>query len=209
MVDPVGTGFDIGTLLPWIIGILVLVTMFIIIKKWIEIYNKFIYWKTRLDRKFADIDIIMQRRADMLVALAQVAKKYSIHEYKTIKDTIEARSRWTKDTSLNEKVKSAQDVEKNFIKIQAVFEKYPKVKADKLYQQIIGSGTVTRSERKLQDFRLGYNRVAQEYNERVARFPRMIVALVHGFKKADYLTLGNKINQDPHDSYEPKGLFDE
>ena len=55
------------------------------------VYNKFIYWRTRAERKFADIDVIMQQRIDMLIALAQVVKKYDIHEYKTFKDVIEAK----------------------------------------------------------------------------------------------------------------------
>ena len=181
--------------------------LFLLTKGWITVYNKFIYWRNKLDEKFAGIDVIMQRRIDMLPALAQVAKKYSIHEYKTIKDTIEARSRWTKDKSLNEKVKAADEIENNFIKIQAVFEKYPKVKADKLYQQIMGSGNITRIERKLQQFRLTYNKVVREYNERVQRFPRNIIAKVHGFNVANYLTLGNKINQEPHEAYNTKELF--
>lgn len=184
------------------VGLLALLT-----KGYVTVYNKFIYWRNKLDEKFAGIDVIMQRRIDMLPALAQVAKKYSIHEYKTIKDTIEARSRWTKDKSLNEKVKATDEIENNFIKLQAVFERYPEVKADKLYQQIMGSGNITRIERKLQDFRLTYNKVVRDYNERVQRFPRNMVAKIHGFKVASYLSLGNQINQGSQEAYKPKELF--
>ena len=198
-----------GVIIPLIIALIAIVVIYKAAKSWISIYNKFVYWKNKLDEKFASIDVIMQRRSDMLIALAQVAKKYSIHEYKTIKDTIEARSRWTKDTPLNEKVHAVEETENNFIKIQAVFEKYPKVKADKLYQQTMGSGNITRIERKLQDFRLTYNKVVRNYNERVQRFPRSIVAKVHGFKKADYLTLGNQVNQGPQEKYGPKELFED
>lgn len=199
---------EISTII-WIgAGTLAAIGLFSLTKGWITIYNKFVYWRTRAERKFADIDVIMQRRIDMLPALAQVAKKYSIHEWKTMKDTIEARSRWTKDTPINEKVNSVQEIENNFVKIQAVFERYPKVKADSLYQSIMGSGNITRMERKLQDFRLGYNKVAQDYNERVQRFPRNIVAKVHGFGILSYLTLGNQINQGPQETYKAKELFE-
>ncbi len=200
---------EIATLI-WIgAGTLVVIILLYLMKSWITIYNKFVYWKNKLDERFAGIDVIMQRRIDMLPALAQVAKKYSIHEYKTIKDTIEARSRWTKDASINDKVQAVEDVENNFIKIQAVFEKYPHVKADKLYRQIMGSGNITRIERKLQQFRLTYNRVVRDYNERVQRFPRNIVARMHGFKTANYLTLGNQVNQGPQEAYQPKEIFND
>jgi LemA protein len=191
------------------IGALILAAIILILltKGWISIYNKFVYWRTKAERRFADIDVIMQQRIDMLPALAQVAKKYSIHEWKTLKDTIEARSRWTKDTPLNERVQAAQDIENNFIKIQAVFERYPQLKADKIYKKIMGSGNITRIERRLREFRLGYNKVAQEYNERVQRFPRNIIAKVHGFGIMNYLTLGNQINQGPQDAFKPREFF--
>ena len=200
---------EISTII-WIGGIAVGATaLFLLTKGWVVIYNKFIYWKNKLDEKFAGIDVIMQRRADMLTALAQVAKKYSIHEYKTIKDTIEARSRWTKDTPINEKIKAVEEVENNFLKIQAVFERYPKVKADKLYQQIMGSGNITRIERKLQEFRLTYNKVVRDYNERVQRFPRNIIAKVHNFKIANYINLGNQINKTSSEEYKSRELFED
>ena len=53
------------------------------------------------------------------------------------------------------------------------------------------------------------NRVAQQYNERVQRFPRNIVAWAHGFKKLDYLTMGNQINQGAQEIYKPKELFND
>ena len=61
-------------------GILLVALLFALTKWWIIIYNKFIYWRTRTDRKVADIDVVMQQRIDMLPALAQVVKKYDIHE---------------------------------------------------------------------------------------------------------------------------------
>src|SRR3989338_5706975 len=125
----------------WIgVGLVGAVLIYKLSKGYISIYNKFIYWKNKVEGKFANIDIIMQQRIDMLHALAQVAKKYSIHEYKTIKDTIEARSRWTKDSDFNKRVKAAEEIENNFIKIQAVFERNTNVKADNLYQQLMASG---------------------------------------------------------------------
>jgi len=199
----------ISTLI-WIgAGILLVVILSILVKAWITIYNKFIYWRTRTDRKFADIDVVMQQRIDMLSALAQVVKKYDIHEYKALKDVIEARSRWTKDASISEKVQSVQAVDNSFLKIQAVFEKYPQLKAEALHKSILGKGNISKMESKLSKFRLEYNRVAQKYNKRVQIFPRNIIAKVHGFKKLDYLTMGNKINKDSSEEYKAKELFED
>lgn len=191
------------------IGIFGAIVLFILTRGWIVIYNKFIYWRTRADRKFADIDVVMQQRIDMLPALAQVVKKYDIHEYKALKDVIEARSKWTKDSSVNEKVKAVQEIDNSFLRIQAVFERYPQLKAEALHKSILGKGSISRMESKLRDFRLSYNRVAQKYNERVQVFPRNIVAKAHGFKKLNYLTMGNQINKESSEEYKSKELFED
>lgn len=197
---------------PWIIYTIiaaVILLLIIIIYNWVIIYNKFQYWYNKALRKFADIDVIMQQRIDMLPALAQAIKKYDIHEYKALKDVIEARSRWSKDAPLNDKVRAAQEIENNFIKIQAVFERYPQLKAYGLHEKIMGRGNITKVEKILRRERLEYNRVVEQYNKRVCIFPRNIVATIHGFKKLDYLTLGNQINQGPQEPYDPKGIFND
>jgi LemA protein len=181
----------------------VFISIVLLIRRWITIYNKFIYWITKAERTFADIDVIMQQRIDMITALAQVVKKYDIHEYKTLKDVIEARSRWTKDTDLNSKVKVVQEIENNFIKLQAVFERYPQIKADELHRGLMGRGNISRIESRLRHARLNYNRAVQGYNERLRRFPRNIVAKVHGFKKLDYFNLKTE------EEYKPKEIFED
>lgn len=198
---------QIALILKWVLVAVGALILILLIRGWIIIYNKFQYWYNKALRKFADIDVLMQQRIDMLPALAQAIKKYDIHEYKVLKDVIEARSKWSKDTPLNEKVKSAQEIENNFFKLQAVFERYPDLKASKLHKQIMGHGNISRVESQLKHARLSYNQVVQGYNQRVSVFPRNIVAKVHGFNKLDYLQLGNKANQGPQEPYEPKGLF--
>ncbi|MDD5126583.1 MAG: LemA family protein [Dehalococcoidales bacterium] len=183
-----------------IVWSVVVVILFLGIWAWISIYNKFQYWITRAQRKFADIDVIMQERIDNIQALAQVTKKYDIHEYKTLKDTIEARSRWTKDTDLNEKVKLASQIENNYLKLQAVFEKYPELKADKMHMTLMERDS--HVERRLRKTRLEFNRVAQHYNERTRRFPRNIVARAHNFNLLDYLSFEGQ-------DYEPKEIFND
>ena len=192
---------DIITLI-WI-GILVgaAIAIILLVKGWIRIYNSFIYWYTKAERKFADISVVMQQRIDQLTALAQTVKKYDIHEYKAIKDTIEARSRWTKDTDLNSKVKAAQEIENNFFKIQAVFERYPKLKAELLHKNLMKS--IWKTESKLRHARLDYNRAVQGYNERLRRFPRKIIASAHGFKSLNYLEFPTQT------AFEPKKIFED
>ncbi|MCK4402944.1 MAG: LemA family protein [Dehalococcoidia bacterium] len=191
----------ISTIIWLVVGVIIAIALGVSVKSWISIYNKFQYWITRAQRKFADVDVIMQERLDNVHALAQIAKKYDIHEYKALKDVVEARSRWTKDAELNEKVKLASELENNYLKLQAIFEKYPDLKADKMHIALMDRDSGI--ERRLRKTRLEYNRVAQQYNERTRRFPRNVVARAHNFKELDYLTF------EGQEAYEPKEIFED
>jgi len=184
-----------------IVGTILVVALGFSVRAWISIYNKFQYWINRAKRKFADVDVIMQERLDNIHALAQIAKKYDIHEYKALKDVIEARSRWTKEADLNEKVRLASEVENNYLKLQAIFEKYPNLKADKMHISLMERDS--RVERRLRKTRLAYNRVAQQYNERTKIFPRNVVARAHNFTELDYLTF------EGQEAYEPTEIFED
>jgi len=184
-----------------IVGTILVVALVFSVRAWISIYNKFQYWINRAKRNFADVDVIMQERLDNIHALAQIAKKYDIHEYKALKDVIEARSRWTKEADLNEKVRLASEAENNYLKLQAIFEKYPDLKADKMHISLMERDS--RVERRLRKTRLEYNRVAQQYNEKTKIFPRNIVARVHSFNELDYLTF------EGQEAYEAKEIFED
>jgi len=190
-----------ATIIWLVVGLVIIIVLGVSVKGWLSIYNKFQYWITRAQRKFADVDVVMQERLDNIHALAQIAKKYDIHEYKALKDVIEARSRWTRDAELNEKVRLASEVENNYLKLQAIFEKYPNIKADKMHVSLMERDS--RVERRLRKTRLEYNRVAQQYNERTRQFPRNIVARVHNFKELDYLTF------EGQEVFEPKEIFED
>jgi len=192
---------DVVTIIWLVIGAIILIVLGISVRSWISIYNKFQYWITRAQRKFADVDVVMQERLDNIQALAQIAKKYDIHEYKALKDVIEARSKWTKDAELNEKVKLASEVENNYFKLQAVLERYPNLKADQMHVSLMERDSGI--ERRLRTTRLEYNRIAQQHNERTRRFPRNVVARVHNFKELDYLTF------EGQETFAPREIFED
>ena len=185
----------------YIVLIIIVVVILYIIKLWVTTYNKFHYWYERAKETFSDIEVVMQERIDKIHALAQIVKKYDIHEYKTLKDVIEARTGWSKDLPLNERVKAASEVENNFFKLQAVFEKYPNLKADALHQRLLSKGSHVES--RLRRARTKYNNVVRKYNYRTKKFPRSIVARTHGFEPLEYLVF------EESESYKPKEIFED
>jgi len=172
-----------------------------IIWVWIKTYNKFHYWYERAKEVFSDIDVVMQERMDKIHALAQIVKKYDIHEYKTLTDVIEARSGWNKDLPLNEKVKMASEIENNFFKLQAVFEQYPNLKSDALHHRLLSKDD--RIESRLRRTRMTYNNVVRKYNYRLKIFPRSIIAKHYGFEPLEYLSF------EERETYKPKEILDD
>ena len=192
---------EISAILPYVVAAVIAIVILYIVKRWITIYNKFHYWYERAKEAFSDIEVVMQERIDKIHALAQIAKKYDIHEYKVIKDAIEARNRWNSDLDLNEKVKAASQVENSFIRLQAVFENYPDLKADILHHKILSEDSHVES--RLRRARKQYNKIVRKYNYRIKKFPRSIVAKVHGFKLLEYLAF------EEGEMYKPKEIFNE
>jgi LemA protein len=185
----------------YIVLIIIAVVIFYIVWMWITTYNKFHYWFERAKEVFSDIDVVMQERMDKIFALAQIVKKYDIHEYKTLTDVIGARTRWNKDLPLNEKVKMASEVENNLFKIQAIFEKYPNLKADPLHHKLLNKNSHVES--RLRKTRIKYNNIVRKYNYRVKKFPRNIIAKRYGFETLEYLSF------EESKTYEPKEIFND
>jgi len=192
-----------------IIGAIAL-AIILLIRGWIKIYNKFHWWYNRALERFDNIETIMQKRLDAFGTFAQITKKYDIHENKTFKEVVEARSRWSKELELNEKVKLTSQLENNFIKLHAVAESYPELKAILLHHDFMSKVSDKAIEDQLSRRREAYNEVVKDYNYRLAKFPRNIVAMIHGFKPLEHLRLGHKvINNEPKESYNPKKVFDD
>lgn len=176
-------------MIEYIILAVILIISVLIINSWVKAYNQFHRWKESINRKFADINILMQQRLVMIDTLAQVVNKYGTHEHDSFKEVTEARSRWTKDTpsgNLNDKVQQAQDIENNFLKIQAIFEKYPELKANSMYQSLMGNESVSNIETRFRNAAEEYNVSVEKYNYVVRKFPTSFIASAHNFKTLDY-----------------------
>jgi len=186
----------------WIIVIGIILVLLWISYKHLEVYNDLIATKNSVEYKFADIDVVMNRRTNTIMALAQIAKKYGAHEYDTIKETIESRNNLKETAPLEEKVEIVNAIEKGLFKVNALFEKYPTLKADQVYQRIMGDSNISEVEKNLQDVRSSYNNIVNVYNTKVQTFPQSIVAGFYGFKTDLYLYTGS-------DMYNPKLMFEE
>lgn len=189
-----------------VLAVIVIVILYIM-RKWITTYNKFHYWYERAQEVFSSIDALIEQRFNELKVIQKNIKNHDIHEYKTLKSVVEARGGWSKDLELNEKVKLASQIENSYFKLQAVFEKYPDLKADIQHLQL--TGATSKIESKITRARQKYNKVVRKYNYRTKKFPRSVVAKAHGFQPLDYFTSGERSASEERAPFKPEDVFDE
>lgn len=155
----------------------------------VVIYNRLIAMRNRARNAFADIDVQLKRRYDLIPNLVETAKGYLKHERKTLEAVIKARSEASKvvaNIAIGNKKDMAQlakadaSVTNALGRLLAVFEKYPDLKGNQNVLRI--QDELTRTEDAISFSRKTFNGFATAYNTRQEVFPDMLVAGPMGFK---------------------------
>ncbi len=169
------------------IGLLVVVAVIAI---WaISGYNGLVNEEETVSNAWAKVQSDYQRRADLIPNLVNVVKGYAEHEKGTLESVINARAKATQMNinaeDLNEEtIKKIQEVQGELSsalnKLMAVNERYPELKADEQFKnlQVQLEGT----ENRIKESRNHYNDAVKDYNVRVRKFPKNIIANIFGFQ---------------------------
>ena len=177
-----------------IMFIVAAIGIFFIAEFYVSVYNEFQVRLQVAAQRFANVDLIMQQREDMLKAMLESVKLYDIHEYTALKTTIEARTKLPPNAQINDKIVLSQKLDESLIKLNALVEKYPKLKAVVLHKSVIGTNSISGIEDKLAQYRADYNLAALEYNKERVIIPKSFVAGVCGFEALEYISLGNRVS---------------
>lgn len=164
---------------------------------WIFVtYNGFISGKNRLQEAWADIDVQLKRRYDMIPNLVETVKGYAKHESETLENVIKARSA---ATAINidagnmtaETMQMLQGATAGLggalSKLMAVAEKYPDLKANESFLEL--QRELTDTEDKIQAARRFYNGTVRDFNTRVESVPSNIIANWFKFNVREFFEL--------------------
>jgi len=171
-----------------ILGIVIFLIIYFIM-----IYNRLVKLKNRFKNAFAQIDVQLKRRYDLIPNLVETAKAYLKHEHETLKEVIEARNqalaamkgaeRNPGDASAMKSLIGAETaVGGALLNLNAVMENYPDLKADQTMAQL--SEELTSTENKISFARQAYNDEVMVYNTQRETFPDVMFAPMFGFKEA-------------------------
>ena len=162
----------------WMILIIVLV----LIVLWaISVYNSLIALRNRVKDQWAQIDVQLKRRFDLIPNLVETVKGYTKHESETLEAVIKARNTYVSATVPEEQMKADGELTKAISKLFALTESYPDLKANTNFQAL--QQELTETESKIASARQFYNDTVMVYNNKVAMVPSNIIASLFKFNK--------------------------
>ena len=171
-----GKGSKIGLV---ILGIVVLLCLSGIAK-----YNGIVKLKESVDTQLSNVDVALQRRADLIPNLVNTVKGYVKHEEAAINSVTEARAKLVGATTIDEKSKANAELTKSLSNLMVIVENYPDLKANTTFVNL--QDELAGTENRVSTARRDYNDAVSAYNKSVQLFPGSIIAKMFGFEKMTY-----------------------
>lgn len=162
-----------------IIGVIALIVMFV----WAT-YNKLIQLKNRIQNAWAQINVELKRRYDLIPNLVNTVKGYMKYEKETLEAVIQARNTCIKASGVPEQGVAENQLSGALRQLFALMENYPDLKANENVAKM--QEELTNTENRIAFSRQFYNDIVLRFNEAIMMFPGNIVASIFGFTKQDY-----------------------
>ena len=169
--------------------ILIVVGIILIIVIWVvSLYNGLVRLRNRRQNAFADIDVQLRLRHDLVPQLVDTVKGYATHERELLTKITEARSAAMSATSINDKISAEQQLGSALQGLKVAVENYPDLKANQNFLQL--QNELSDIENKLAAARRFFNGATTEYNNAVESFPGNLIARNFGFQREILFDLG-------------------
>jgi LemA protein len=168
----------------WIVlGVIVVVILWAI-----TIYNGLVALRQRVNQSFADIDVQLKQRHDLIPNLVETVKGYAAHERGTLEAVVQARNAAMAAPGVEQKVAAENMLTGALKSLFALSESYPDLKANQNFQQL--QAELTDIENKLAASRRFFNNAVQEYNTGIQQFPAALFAGIFGFSQREFFDVG-------------------
>ena len=169
--------------------ILIVVGVIVLIVFWlISLYNGLVRLRNRRQNAFADIDVQLRQRHDLVPQLVDTVKGYASHEKELLLKVTEARTSAMAATTIDGKIVAEQQLSSALAGLKVQVEAYPDLKANQNFLQL--QEELSDIENKLAAARRFFNAATTEYNNSVESFPSNLVAKNFGFNREIMFDLG-------------------
>ena len=170
-------------------GIFIVLGIVAVLAFWLmAIYNGLVDFRNNRENAFADIDVQLKQRHDLIPQLLGAVKGYMEHERGTLEAITNARQKAISATGINEKIAAEQELGAALKGLSIQVEAYPDLKASQNFIQL--QNEISDIENKLAAVRRYFNAATKELNIAVQKFPNNIFAGMFGFKTEPMFDLG-------------------
>ena len=159
-----------------IVGVIALIILYVI-----GTYNKLVKGRNKVKDQWAQVDVQIKRRFDLIPNLVETVKGYAKHEKSTLEDVVKARNTYLSASTPEDQLKADGQLTAAVNKLFALAESYPDLKANESFLSL--QKELTTCEEKITYARQFYNDTVLSLNNKVELFPSNLVAKIFGFKK--------------------------
>ena len=162
------------------IALIVIIAIVVILAIWcVSIYNNLVRMRNNRENAFANIDVQLKQRHDLIPQLVATVKGYAAHEKEVLENVTAARAAAMGATTINDKIQAENQLTSALAGLKVSLEAYPDLKANQNFLQL--QGEISDIENKLAATRRFFNSATKELNNAVQTFPSNIFANMFGF----------------------------
>ncbi len=165
-----------------IVGILVILGV-IMAGSLFGTHNELVQEREAIKGAWAQVDVVLQRRADLIPNLVETVKGYAKHEETAIDSVTSARAALGGAQTPKEKIEANGKLDSALSRLLVVVENYPNLKANENFMRL--QDELSGTENRIAVERRKYNETVQKYNTDIELFPKNIAASIWGFKRED------------------------
>jgi LemA protein len=170
--------------------LIVIIVVAVLLIIGIGIYNRLVALRQRTNQAFADIDVQLKQRHDLIPNLVETVKGYASHERGTLEAVIAARNAATTASGIQGQAAAEGVLTAALGKLIALAEAYPDLKANQNFQQL--QSELSDIENKIAAARRFFNNAVNEYNTGIQQFPASLFASVFGFGERQFFDVGEE-----------------
>jgi LemA protein len=173
-----------------IIVVVFLGIIFILIMMVVSLYNRLVRLRNNREQAFADVDVQLKLRHDLIPQLVDSVKGYMGHERGVLTDITEARANAMKARTINEKIEAETKLSTALEGLKVSVEAYPDLKASQNFMDL--QNEISDVENKIAAARRFFNSATKELNVATELFPSNLIATLFNFKREPMFELGNQ-----------------
>ncbi|MCK4343574.1 MAG: LemA family protein [Phycisphaerae bacterium] len=178
-----------------LIALLIVLGIGVIVLFWcIGIYNGLVRLRNEVKNAWAQIDVQLKRRHDLIPNLVETVKGYAGHEKSTLEAVVQARSQAVGAQGVANQARAEGQLSQTLGKLMLLVESYPDLKANQNFLAL--QEELTSTENKIGFSRQFYNDTVMKYNTRIQSFPPNIVAGMFGFGESEFFELEDQAQRE-------------